>query len=189
MKEKQATPERLIVIDINLTRGLVVALSCVVVLGVLLTCLTLTGDSASASGIGAAPAASTGMRQFYLTMVNHDGSEASTACAEGYHMASFWEIIDPSNLKYNTTLGFGRPDSGSGPPAELYGWVRTGNVNQTSSTTGQANCDGWSSNDSSHYGTVVGLPGAWTAGYEDFDIWMAGPSDCQWEHPTWCIED
>jgi hypothetical protein len=88
MKEKQTAPEKVIVIDIKLTRGLVVALSCVLVLVVLLTFLTLAGDSASASEMEAAQAASTGTRQFYLTSLPVTGAEALTACAAGYHMAS-----------------------------------------------------------------------------------------------------
>jgi hypothetical protein len=27
-------------------------------------------------------------------------------CAVGYHMASLWEIHEPSNLRYDTALGF-----------------------------------------------------------------------------------
>jgi hypothetical protein len=104
-------------------------------------------------------------------------------------MASFWEIADPSNLKYNTVLGYSSSDSGSGPSSELYGWVRTGSVNDTSSVSGQANCDGWSSDASNHHGTLVSLPVYWTAGWEDLGVWDAATSWCVFEHPTWCIED
>ena len=116
MKEEQAAVEKLIVIDIKLTRGLILALSCVVVFGTLLTFLTLRGDSASASGTEADQAASTGTRQFYLTSALAIGDEALTACAAGYHMASLWEITDLSNLRYNTSLGQASGDSGQGPP-------------------------------------------------------------------------
>ena len=56
-------------------------------------------------------------RKFYLTQTGFTGSQALTACANGYHMASLWEILDPSNLRYNTTLGFTTQDSGFGPPS------------------------------------------------------------------------
>ena len=46
-----------------------------------------------------------GSREFYLTQLRHLAGEATTACA-GFHMASMWEILDPSNLRYNTNLGF-----------------------------------------------------------------------------------
>jgi len=67
MKEKETVPEKIIVIDIKLTRGLVVALSCVLVVVGLLAYLALTGESAAASGsdvaMEASLAASTGIRQ------------------------------------------------------------------------------------------------------------------------------
>jgi hypothetical protein len=69
-------------------------------------------------------------RQYYLTAAGtyYDGSQATTACAEGYHMASMWELLDVSNLIYNTTLGFQHSsgDQGDGPPAHADGWVRSG---------------------------------------------------------------
>ena len=55
-------------------------------------------------------------KSFYLTRVTHNASQALSACAEGYHMASLWEIHDPSNLRYDTELGFTTDDSGFGPP-------------------------------------------------------------------------
>jgi hypothetical protein len=69
-----------------------------------------------------------GPRKFYLTQTLDNGSQALSACAAGYHMASLWEIFDPSNLKYDTTLGVTQADSGSGPPSKettASGWIRT----------------------------------------------------------------
>jgi len=54
-------------------------------------------------------------KSYYVTKTSHDGSEALTACAEGYHMASLWEIFDTSNLRYNTQLGATAPRFGSRP--------------------------------------------------------------------------
>ena len=51
-------------------------------------------------------------RRFYLTPTEHDGAHALAACSADFHMASLWEIFDPSNLVYDTTLGFRRDDSG-----------------------------------------------------------------------------
>ena len=64
-------------------------------------------------------------RAFYLTTTTHTGAQATTACAAGFHMASLWEIFDPSNLRYDATVGATADDSGAGPPF-LGGWVRTG---------------------------------------------------------------
>jgi hypothetical protein len=44
-------------------------------------------------------------RSFYLTQSLFTGSDALSACADGYHMASLWEVFDTTGLKYNTTLG------------------------------------------------------------------------------------
>lgn len=64
-------------------------------------------------------------RKFYLTRTGYTGARALSACTAGYHMASLWEIHDPSNLRYDTELGFVQDDSGFGPPIE-FGWIRTG---------------------------------------------------------------
>ena len=87
-----------------------------------------------------------GLRTFYLTKDFHDGSQALTACAPGFHMASLWEIFDPSNLRYDATLGFTRDDSGSGPPQGSFGWIRTGTGATTSNFAGVGNCNAWQSN-------------------------------------------
>ena len=49
-----------------------------------------------------------GPRKFYLTQALHNGAQALSACAQGYHMASLWEIHDTSNLRYDTDLGLTR---------------------------------------------------------------------------------
>jgi hypothetical protein len=189
MKEAQTATEKIIVIDIRLTRGLVMALSCVLVLAALATFLTLTGDSASASETEAVQAASTGMRQFYLSILAVDGTDALTACAAGYHMASLWEIVDPSNLAYNTALGRTEADSGQGPPTSYEsGWVRTGYDSSDSSTAGMGNCEAWTTGGVDE-GTLVNLPSQWTAGLGDIGVWEATNTPCQFGYPVWCIED
>jgi hypothetical protein len=191
MKEKQTVPEKIIVIDIKLTRGLVVALSCVLVIVALLAYLTLTGESAVASETETAQAASTGMRQFYLTKISYTGDAAKTVCDEGYHMASLWEIADPSNLKYDKSRGHNQTDSGQGPPAgdsidSIAGWVRTGYVADESYNTGKANCDAWS--DWQGNGTLAWLHDDWTSG-QHVGIWNVTLDFCDDNHRVWCIED
>lgn len=105
MQGNQTAPEGLIVVDIKLNRGLVVVFSCALVLALLLVFLALTGGSASASETEAAQPASTSMRQFYVTEGWFVGDDALNACGAGYQMASFWEIADTSNLRYNTDPG------------------------------------------------------------------------------------
>jgi hypothetical protein len=186
--------ERTIVIDIRLTRRVVVALVGVLTIVALFAYLTLTGESVVASGGESPLAQSSGMRQFYLSQSGAAGSSASTMCADGYHMASLWEIADPSNLKYNTTLGHTVADSGQGPPTDGYfisGWVRTGYVAviSTSSTVGRANCGAWTIHNISYWGTTAMLPSTWTSGSQDIGVWQLDVSTCDTYNPVWCIED
>ena len=102
-------------------------------------------------------------------------------------MASIWEIADPTNLIYDTTLGFTLPtDIGQGPPTDWYGWVRTGANDYTEDSVGHSNCDGWTSPSSSDYGTRVGLPVDWTAGTH-IGPWQADTSQCFMYNMTWCV--
>lgn len=187
MKEVQTAPERIIVIDIKLTRGLLVGLAGVLVVAVLLGFLTLTGGNASASELGAAETASTGMRQFYLTSATPDGNEVLGACAAGYHMASLWEIADPSNLKYNTDLGTHLLDSGQGPPGTP-GWVRTGWTSGTD-VTGRANCSLWTSDSSGDSGSYALLHSEWDGDRDELGVWTVSTGICSGERRVWCIED
>jgi hypothetical protein len=184
------------VIDIKLTQGLVVALSCILMAVVLLAYLALTEQGARASGENVSRrtslAQSSGMRQFYLTIPGHPGGTAKTACAAGYHMASLWEIADPSNLRYNIALGFAQADSGGGPPADeayMLGWVRTGYVSDHSSTPGRANCNGWTVGSYGIYGTTASLPSQWTADLQDIGVWQLAVQYCSDYYRVWCIED
>ena len=184
--------ERTIVIDIVLTGRLVLVLSCVLTVAALLAYLALTGKSAAAAGRGASGemplAQSSGMRQFYLTLLAEPGADAPTACAQGYHFASLWELTDPSNLKYNTSLGLTLADSGQGPP-QWIGWVRTGYAANTSGAAGRANCDGWTSSDALDYGTFATLPADWTGGVQDMGVWNVSTSICSGIRQVWCIEN
>jgi hypothetical protein len=191
MKEK-IVAEKTIVIDIKLTRGLVAVVSCILTVVALLAYLVLTGERAVASETETAMVQATGMRQYYLTELEYKGDEVLTACAAGYHMASLWELADPSNLKYNTTLGYTQTDSGQGPPtfySGVLGWVRTGYVAYTAGDAGKANCDLWTSASSSHRGTNAYLHSDWTGGVQNIGVWSVGHGGCQIENHVWCIED
>jgi len=144
----------------------------------------LTYNSISA----AAPATSTApVRGYYLTKGNVVGSAALTACVSGYHMASFGEVIDPSNLSYRRTLGRTAADSGFGPPLAA-GWVRSGSSAAVSGVG--ANCNAWTSSSSSDHGIVAATGALTTAGIV-FDTSAAcdgsgfnipGPG-------VWCVEN
>ena len=180
--------EQILVVDIHLTRGLVTLLTLALLAAVLLSYLTWGREEVAASDTQAPLAASTGLRQYYLTESTYNGANASTVCAGGYHMASLWEILDPSNLKYNTDLGNTSGDSGQGPPAWMNGWVRTGYGTTWSAPAGSANCLGWTTSEAAATGTVVRLSVDWTAS-QDIHIWEALALPCDQSWYVWCVED
>jgi hypothetical protein len=135
-------------------------------------------------------AASSSGRKFYLTKDIFTGAQALTACAKGYHMASFWEIFDVSNLKYNTILGLKGEDSGSGPPSGGPGWIRTGSHSSVISLPGTANCNVWSSDSSLDHGTVVALETNWLIQSDDrVNPWISIARPCDNPSPVWCVQN
>jgi hypothetical protein len=123
------------------------------------------------------------LRKFYVTVENLDGNETLTACAKGYHMASLWEILDTSNLSYNADLGITGDDTGSGPPSNLIGWIRTGNI-----TAGPSDCNAWNSDDVGDSGTVVSLLLS-NAPATYISPWSAEISGCELTQHVWCVQD
>ncbi len=137
------------------------------------------------------------IRRFYATKNLVSADQALTTCASGYHFASLWEIANPSNLQYDTTLGITSPDSGQGPPTAtaffsaaltVRGWVRTGFINSTTATAGHANCSGWSSANDTYSGTVIGLSSTWTDS-QDIGVWNATTQFCDSLQRVWCVQD
>jgi len=175
--------------SVNLSRSII----SVLILVLLMANLWITWTGGSQEAAAASPqvpaAGSTGLRRFYQTSTWHDGGEALSACASGYHMASLWEISDVSNLRYDVDLGIKRADSGIGLPSYSFGWVRTGFNGDTTSTPGQANCDAWTSDELVDYGTVAGLPRNWVTGLGDLHTWDVMVVACEQERTVWCIED
>lgn len=126
-------------------------------------------------------------RRFYLTQASHDGASALTACAPGFHMASLWEIHDPSRLHYDFALGVDNLDAGSGPPTGNPGWIRTG-FGGTGSSPGSAHCLAWTQGLGSEMGTAVALPFQW--GSEPVVPWDPGAFPCDFPpRRVWCVED
>lgn len=136
-----------------------------------------------------APSAVKVRRLFYLTTSTVAGNAAITACAAGYHMASMWEIFDVSTLEYNTSLGYTATDSGSGPPASIAGWIRTGVPSFTNTVPGNANCNAWSSNNAAHNGTRVNLQPQWASASEFTAPWDSTVQACGTTSRVWCVEN
>ena len=157
--------------------------------------LVFAQESAAASNHTAPAVAATRRRQYYLTEDSFKGSKPSGSngsgagvCANGYHFASLWEILDPSNLKYDTVLGDDRLDSGKGPPSFTLGWVRTGSSSYNRPSPGRANCSNWEFE--SGFGTVVSLTTNWTdSSNRDIFVWDAALQSCSQIVQVWCMEN
>jgi len=164
-------------------------LALVSLLGVVVATIALV--PVSGEGQGRAPSVRE-PRSFYLTRTGHDGIEALTACAPGYHMASLWEIFDPTDLRYDTSLGFVQDDSGAGPPIG-FGWIRTGVEARLVSNTfgGPVNCRAWTSdNGALHEGTAVSLTNVWhSSAGSPLSHWQATVSTCADPFRVWCVQD
>ena len=128
-----------------------------------------------------------GLRKYYRTQANYTGSQATTACEKGFHMASLWEIFNTSALQYDVNLGFTLPDSGFGPPVG-FGWIRTGgNSNNQVNVAALDNCLAWTVNDGK--GTAVSLPGGWGTTPSNVNPWIPGLIGCDDPIPVWCVQD
>jgi hypothetical protein len=79
--------EKTIVIDINLTQGLVGLLALALLLAALLGYLAWGQDEVAASGSPAPLASSAGMRQYYLTTSTYAGNEAAGSQSEIQHFS------------------------------------------------------------------------------------------------------
>lgn len=137
---------------------------------------------------GDAVAAGVRFRRFYITRQDATGATASASCAPGFHMASLWEIHEPSFLQYDTTLGAGAPDLGLGPPSDYLAWVRTG-ANTQDPEPGAKHCNGWTTANSGLSGTLVMLTDNWTPANLATWPWIASIATCDSPRPVWCVED
>jgi hypothetical protein len=128
-------------------------------------------------------------RQYYLTLSGYNGATAKSACGPGYHMASLWEILDTTRLRYNTTLGYTQDDSGQGPPA-YSGWIRTGYNNNSGGSPGNSNCFGWTTSSASFVGSSALLESDWIcSGGGDIHVWSSGTFSCSSDLKVWCVAD
>jgi hypothetical protein len=192
LEQDQPHEEETIVISFRLTRGLVAVLIAALLAVAVLGYLTLGQKEVSASPAEAALAPATGssgLRQYYRTFEAYSPTQISLACSTGYHFASLWEILDTSNLAYNSVLGDYQADSGSGPLTSRRGWVRTGYNSDSSGFPGMSNCLAWTSDSFDQYGTSAELTDQWGDETTDVGTWIVGNDRCDIRVPVWCVED
>jgi hypothetical protein len=131
-------------------------------------------------------------RRFYLTKGTFGPLQVLSACAPGFHMASIYELLDPSALEYDPVLGDSHESNPTGPIAVNSGWIRSGGSNSTT-----ANCSTWTSNDPAHTGTRAILAGSDTdmngpaTHGSPWTVFTTGPCGPSIPGATnvWCVED
>ncbi len=127
---------------------------------------------------------------FYLTNTAHDGIGALTACLDGYRMASLWELMDTSNLTYDTGRGMVGADSGSGPPSGVMGWMRTGYwLPDGVDSAGVGNCQAWTSNSPDDHGSLMYLTFGWSEPATAAGPWksVGRVNSCDRTYRVWCV--
>jgi hypothetical protein len=134
-----------------------------------------------------------GRRLYYMTQTLHQPNEALTACETGFHFASLYEILDPSNLRYDTYRGRASDDSGSGPLTHRPAWLRTG-TNASGSgvmAPGFANCNAWTTMDGNSFGSYIELTRAWTIElFPEYKWpWRMQAIPCDLQAAVWCVQD
>jgi hypothetical protein len=135
-----------------------------------------------------APMLAEAKTKYYLTPGTFQGNAALTACDTGFRMASLWEIRDTTNLQYDRSRGHTLGDSGSGPPTEEWGWIRTGNRSASYGGGGVSNCLAWTTNaPSPSYGTIAHLAGEWYMPTLPISPWAANEITCDTAVRVWCV--
>jgi hypothetical protein len=151
--------------------------------------LMLAGSLMTSPSSAAGPKNKDSRRAYYLSRDAVAGGQALAVCLPGFHMASLYEIFHPSNLRYDTTLGVTLGDAGSGP-LRTFGWIRTGSIAQSTTTSvpGNANCNAWQSSSPSINGSLVGLDD-WANAARSINPWRGTAASCQSIVSVWCVED
>ena len=126
------------------------------------------------------------LRRVLISSTQNTGGEAPEQCPDGFHMASLFEVLDPTSFKW---VGSQFSDAGGGPPSGFPAWIRTGiNGAGIPITPGQANCELWDSNSSEKFGSVASL--VWDTDVTgDAFPWKLDIFSCDTVRPTWCAED
>jgi len=128
-----------------------------------------------------------GTPRYFLSTGTFAGNAALVACGAGFHMASIYELLDTTGRAYDATRGTTAADSGTGPPAQIAGWVRMGGA-----ASGASNCNGWTSNLAAQTGMRATLLTGISFGAAGTNVspWQVGTTGtCDTAARVWCAED
>jgi hypothetical protein len=158
------------------------------------------GPTGSTGATGPQGAAAGGARVITING-SANGTGALDACPADYHMASMWEIREPSALRYEPTgYLFPNIDHGDGPPGGVVAWVRTGTGrNANGGFTNPPNCRMWTSVATGDFGALASLTALWNPEPSGLGIpatysvpaavWVIKEEACDQPHPVWCVKD
>lgn len=140
---------------------------------------------------GGGPLAPNSPPYFYVTDATYSAGGALSACSDGYHMASLWEIQHFSDLQYayDHPDAHVKVDSSLGAPANWWGWIRTGQDASPVNTPGTGNCQSWTSTEPDESGTVARLGSDWEAAASAGSPWQATSRACSGIAPVWCVSN
>jgi hypothetical protein len=160
---------------------------------ILAVAFSLAAQSTATAGPGG-KGSSDSRRAYYLTQTLQDAAAAPYACAPGFHMASLSEIFDPTNLRYDTSLGVFTDEPAAGIPPVRFGWIRVGIIvpePYQNDTPGRASCNHYTSSDPDLNGTVVAFDDDWAQWSTPNRIspWQATIRACSVSQRTWCVQD
>ena len=119
-------------------------------------------------------------QSYYLTSGEFNAVEAPSACIDGYHFASIWEIADPSNLQYNNDIPESIHIGDYGPPTGAPGWVRIGTMDTADE------CTDWTSAAHTQSGKVASLNVDSLIGGGG---WNLNVQTCDERGLVWCVSD
>ncbi len=122
-----------------------------------------------------------GLRRYFLTEGDPvDGGNAAAECPAGFHVASVWELINPSSLHYDSIRGYRvSPNIGSGPQTLLEGWAFVGDG---------ATCLGYDDPGVGAAGSIIVLSDDHAS--QDLGPWDVSTAACDSTFArVWCIED
>lgn len=151
----------------------------------------VSGGSTSGGNVcdtGRCPRDRAERKRYYLTPGFYPGNHGANDCALGFHMASLFELYDPSGLEYDATLGVTSVDSGSGPPvgAVSRGWARNGSNSDSCQSVGIP----WATSSASGEGMAAWLePGYSLSAPTGSPSWVTELWACNTSNRIWCVED
>ncbi len=121
-----------------------------------------------------------GARRYYLSATSVTGELVASHCDSGFHLATSFELWDPSDMQYDRSRGLTTNESG--PAVSTRGWI------VESGWALAPDCSDWTTPSSSIEGTTLSIRRV--GAQEQNPGWLVvSTRACDLPHPVWCVED